>query len=42
MDDSDNDTEEGEEVDNRPVKTKIPGFVVPSITTKQGKITLSY
>jgi len=42
MDDSDNDVEEGEEVDTRPVKTKIPGFIVPSIITKQGKINLIY
>ncbi len=42
MDDSDNDAEEGVEVDNRPVKTKLQGFIIPSFTTRQGEITLSY
>jgi len=42
MDESDNDAEEGGEVDTRPVKTKLLGFIVPSIITKSGKINVSY
>jgi len=42
MDDSDNDAEEGDDVDTRPIKTKLIGFVVPSIVTKQGKINVTY
>jgi len=42
MDDSDNDAEDGDDVDTRPIKTKLTGFVVPSIVTKQGKISVTY
>ncbi len=42
IDDSDNDAEEGEEVDNRPVKTKLSGFILPILKTNQGKINVTY
>jgi len=38
LDDDEND----DEVDVRPIKTKLSGFIVPSIVTRQGKITVSY
>ena len=31
-----------DEVDNRPIKTKLSGFVIPSITTKNTKINITY
>ncbi len=42
LDESDSDEEEGEDVDVRPVKMKLSGFVVPVIKTQLGKIMLSY
>ncbi len=38
LDDDEND----DEVDVRPIKTKLPGFVVPSIMTKRGKMNVTY
>jgi len=38
LDDDEND----DEVDVRPIKTKLQGFVIPSITTKNGKINVVY
>jgi len=38
----DDDQETDDEVDNRPVKTKLSGFIIPSVVTKQGKVNVSY
>jgi len=40
FDDDDSDTDD--DVDNRPIKTKLQGFIIPSIITKRGAITVSY
>ncbi len=42
LSDNESDVEEGDEVDNRPVKTKLSGFVIPSLVTKHGKINVNY
>ncbi len=42
LDESDSDEEEGEDVDTRPVKTKLVGFVIPSFITKRGTINVAY
>jgi hypothetical protein len=40
---TDLDDEDGDdEVDGRATKIKLPGFVVPYLTTKQGKIIINY
>jgi len=33
---------DGDDVDTRPVKTKLSGFIIPSITTKNGEINVTY
>jgi len=40
IEDDDADTDDG--VDTRPIKTRLIGFVVPSIVTKQGKVSVGY
>ena len=40
IEDDDGDTDD--EVDTRPVKTKLSGFIVPSLVTKNGKINVTY
>ena len=40
VDDDDRDTDD--DADTRPVKIKIPGMVVPSLRTQDGKILVSY
>ncbi len=40
IDDDDADTDD--DVDVRPVKTKLTGFVIPAITTRQGKMFVNY
>ena len=37
-----NDDDSDEDADARPTKVKLPGFVVPYLITKQGKIIISY
>jgi len=36
------DTDEDNDVDMRPVKMKLNGFIVPSIITKRGSINVTY
>jgi hypothetical protein len=38
LDDGEND----DEVDTRATRSKLPGLVIPSLSTKQGKIQVSY
>ncbi len=38
IDDSDTD----DEVDNRPIKTKLTGFIVPKLMTNSGEIVVTY
>ena len=38
----DDDMDTDDDVDTRPVKTKLTGFVVSSILTKSGKINVTY
>jgi len=40
VEDDESDTDD--EVDTRPVKIKLTGFIIPSITTKQGKMSVIY
>ncbi len=36
------DSDEDDDADARPVKTKLTGFVVPAIQTQLGKINVNY
>jgi len=38
----DNDMDTDDDVDTRPVKIKLTGFVVPAIQTQLGKINVNY
>jgi len=38
----DDDQETDDDADMRPIKTKLTGFIVPSISTKRGTINVGY
>ncbi len=40
--DLDENDDDGDDVDVRPVKTKLSGFIIPSIATKRAVITVGY
>ncbi len=40
--DLDENDDDGDDIDARPVKTKLQGFVVPSIVTQRGMVNVTY